>query len=202
MKNTTIVYCILFEQDLKGVYHGKYWLTPSTSSFGHLHVTEWTWLTGSARASFRETDRSSPHASVLRMLHTRECCGRVVRSRIIPDWPRIGRRERRTVSSWHTPFNPKPNEKVHCNPQPTCIYTLYLHHRYKSPLGPSMCCWSWPSSLLKETSPQELTLLFPRDLLNSYPLIYKIPHQSVSERHKARIMYSFSALTWASPFSW
>ena len=39
---------------------------------------------GSVRASVRETDRSSPHASVSHMLHACECCGRVVRNRIGP----------------------------------------------------------------------------------------------------------------------
>ena len=70
---------------LKGVYHGKYWLMPFTASFGQLHVNEWTWLTVVC-----ETDRSSPHGFVLVMLNARVYCGRFVRSRIIPDRPRVG----------------------------------------------------------------------------------------------------------------
>ena len=68
-KNTNIVASTFATRvmHLKGVYHGKYWLTPSAASFGQLHVNGWTWLTGSARASANETDRSSPHASVSRM---------------------------------------------------------------------------------------------------------------------------------------
>ena len=90
---------------LKGSVSWQILVNTITSSFGQLHVNEWTWLTGSACASLRETDQSSPHASVSRMLHARECCGRVIQSRVIPDWPRVGSRERHIVSSWHTPFN-------------------------------------------------------------------------------------------------
>ena len=51
--------------------------------------------------SDRETDRTSSHASVSRMLHARDCCGRVVR---IPDWPRVRPWERHVASSVYTPF--------------------------------------------------------------------------------------------------
>ena len=38
--------------------------------------------------SVRETDRSSPHDSVSCVLHARDCCGRVVRSRrLAPSQP-------------------------------------------------------------------------------------------------------------------
>ena len=59
----------------KGLSHGGKWLTPSASYFGQLHVNKLTRLTGPARPSVRETDRSSPHASVLRMLHANEYVG-------------------------------------------------------------------------------------------------------------------------------
>ena len=46
-------------------------------------------LINGQRASVRETDRISPHASVSRMLHARAYCSHVVHSRL-PDWPDSG----------------------------------------------------------------------------------------------------------------
>ena len=64
---------------------------------------------------------------------------------------------------------------------------------------------------LKETSPQEIIFIIMWDSLYSYPLIYKIPHQSVWERNKARIMcqqiwipvnsYFIKDCNWCSKFA-
>ena len=74
-------------------------------------MNEWTWLTvvsdliSTWSTSVRERDQSTPHAWVSRMLQTHDCCGRVVRSHIIPDWPRVMPQERHLVLSCYTPFN-------------------------------------------------------------------------------------------------
>ena len=87
----------------------------------------------------------------------------------------------------------------------TLSYMIFL-----SPVF-SMCPFSHPCSHLLKKQPIQFGALltqlhklsrnltpriyfgYSERLLFSCPLIYKIPHQSVLERHKARIMYNFSA---------
>ena len=50
------------------------------------------------------------NASVSRMLHAREYCGRVIRS--LPDWPRVRSQERHTVSSCYITFKTPPSREI------------------------------------------------------------------------------------------
>ena len=125
--------CLPFVWEFGAVKGGVDWRIQGNS----LYVSFWTTarkrmdlINGSQRlnlymVSVRETDRSSLHASVSRMLHAREYFGRVVRNRIIPDWPRIRPRERHVIASCYTPF-----KRLYSKTSRVMIYNITSHSPY------------------------------------------------------------------------